>query len=75
MNFRQEIKKQIASHIFEIQTKNKEQELEKNELGLRLLQFFEYEQDPEFIKLFNKFCYKKKWEKIREEEEEEKKER
>lgn len=49
-NFRQQIKKQIAAQIFEIKIENQEQELERNELGLRLLQFFEYEQDPEFEK-------------------------
>lgn len=61
LDFRQSMKKEIASQIFEIQTENEEQELEKNELGLRLLQFFEYEQDPEFVKWFTEFCYKKRW--------------
>lgn len=67
-NFRQKMKKNIASQIFEIKTKTKDEEFEKNELGLRLLQFFEYEQDPEFIQWFNHFCYQKKWEKIKKEE-------
>ena len=68
LDFRQSMKKEIASQIFEIQTENEEQELEKNELELRLLQFFEYEQDPEFVKWFTEFCYKKRWEKQKGEE-------
>lgn len=64
-SFRQEIKKEIASKIFEIKVKNQTQEIEKNELGLRLLKFFEYEQDPEFIQWFTKFCHNKKWQKER----------
>ena len=62
MEFRQKIKKEIASKIFEIKIENQEQELERNELGLRLLQFFEYEQDPEFERWFTEFCHKRKWE-------------
>lgn len=68
MEFRQKIKKEIASKIFEIEIENQEQELERNELGLRLLQFFEYEQDPEFEKWFAEFCHNKKWEKQKGEE-------
>jgi len=66
MDFRTKIKKQIASQIFEIETGNQEQELEKNELGLRLLKFFEYEQDSEFEQWFANFCSKRKWKEERE---------
>ena len=68
-NFRQQIKKQIASQIFKIEAENQEQELEKNELGLRLLQFFEYEQDPDFEKWFTEFCHNKRWNKQKGEKE------
>lgn len=71
MNFRQQIKREIATKIFELKIENQEQEIERNELGLRLLQFFEYEQDPEFVTWFNDFCHKKKWERKQKEEKEE----
>ena len=71
MNFREKMKREIGAQVFEIPTKTKEEELEKHELGLRLFQFFEYEQDPEFAELFNTFCYKKKLERLRKEEQRE----
>ena len=69
MNFRQQVKREIATKIFELKIENQEQEIERNELGLRLLQFFEYEQDPEFEKWFSEFCNRKKWDKHKEENE------
>lgn len=71
MNFREKMKRDIGAQIFEIPTKTKEEVIEKHELGLRLFQFFEYEQDPEFVAWFNEFCYKKKWERLKREEEKE----
>ena len=70
MDFRTKMKQKIASQILEIPTETKEEALEKHELSLRLFQFFEYENDPEFITWFNDFCYKKKWERIKNEEQE-----
>ena len=66
MDFRTKIKKEIASQVFKIETNTSEELLEKNELGLRLLKFFEYEQDPEFEQWFTKFCSKRKWKEERE---------
>lgn len=68
MDFRTKIKREIGAQIFEIPTKTKEEAITKHELGLRLFQFFEYENDPEFVSWFNEFCYKKKWERIKGEE-------
>ncbi len=70
MDFREKIKREIGAQIFEIPTKTKEEALEKHELGLRLFQFFEYENDPEFVTWFNDFCHKKKWERKQKEEKE-----
>lgn len=60
MDFRTKIKREIISYAMKIETDTKDENLEKNELNLRLLKFFEYEQDPEFERLFNEFCYKKR---------------
>lgn len=68
MSFRTEIKRDIAAKLFEIEVNNQEEELERNEVGLRLLSFFEYEQDPEFVAWFTEFCHRKKWEREKEEE-------
>ena len=59
-NYRTKIKRELATALFEIEAETEEQKLERYDLGLRLVQFFEYEQDPEFEKIFNDFCYNKK---------------
>ena len=55
-SFREKIKKEISSQLMKVETKNKEQMIEKCDLGLRLLKFFEYEKDSEFEKWFDNFC-------------------
>ena len=59
MDFRTKIKKEMASQIFEVEAKTKEEVLEKYDLGVRVLKFFQYEQDPEFEKWFDDFCKKR----------------
>lgn len=66
-NFRDHMKKEIASHIFAVETKDKQQSLEKYDLGIRILKFLQYEQDKEFEEWFDNFCRRK----IKEKEEEE----
>ena len=69
MNFRNELKKALGHKLFDIEVETKEQEIIRTELGLRLLQFFKYEQDPEFSKMFNSFLIKRnKMEKMQEQE-------
>ena len=63
MNFRNELKRQLGHKLFEIEASSNEDEITRTELGLRLMQFFIYEQDPDFEKMFSEFLTKKKWEK------------
>lgn len=59
MDFRTKIKKEMASQIFEVEAKTKEEVLEKYDLGVKVLKFFQYEQDEEFEKWFDDFCKRK----------------
>lgn len=59
MDFRTKMKKEMASQIFEVEAKTKEEVLEKYDLGIRVLKFFQYEQDEEFEKWFDDFCKKR----------------
>lgn len=59
LEFREQLKEDIAKKILNMEVKNKEQQIEKCDLGLRLLKFFQFEEDPEFEKVFDEFCKKK----------------
>lgn len=59
MSFRDQLKEKIAYSIYEVESKDLTQEIERNELGIRLLKFLKYEQDPAFEKWFNEFCVEK----------------
>ena len=65
MNFRNELKRQLGHKLFEIESHSDDEEFERADLGLRLLQFLKYEQDPEFEQLFNEFLSNRKWEFIK----------
>lgn len=58
--YRTKMKRQVISYLLNMNADNQEQYIEKNELSLRLLKFFEYEQDPDFEKLFNNFINQKR---------------
>ena len=59
LKFREQLKEDIAKKILNTEVKNKEQQIEKCDLGLRLLKFFQFEEDTEFEKIFDEFCKKK----------------
>ena len=61
--YRLKIKAEMIKTLLDAPALNQEQNITKTELGLRVLKFFEYEQDPEFEKMFNSFCEQKKWKK------------
>lgn len=62
MDFRNELKRQLGHKLFEIEATSDEDEVTRTELGLRLMHFFQYEQDPEFEKMFSNFLASKKFE-------------
>ena len=56
LQFREQLKADIAKQVLDVQAETKEQQLEKADLGLRMLKFFQFEQDEEFEKMFDEFC-------------------
>ena len=56
LEYREKLKVDISKQILDIQADTKEQKTEKYDLGIKLLKFFQYEEDPEFTKLFDEFC-------------------
>ena len=46
--YRKDLKEQIMHYALGIETNDIDEELNKCELNLRLLKFFQYEQNPEF---------------------------
>ena len=58
-DYREKLKLEIAKYASDLEAETKEEKIEKFDLGLRLVKFLQYENNPDFEKWFNNFCREK----------------